>query len=88
MVAPLRSLVFVQSICIANKISSLVDILVLDITVCATLELCLKFNINQPSKSETHKTTKLNKQINTQTNMKITNARPMIHNSNSNATSS
>ena len=32
-------------------ISSLVDILLLDIPVCATLKLCLKFNVNQTGES-------------------------------------
>ena len=50
------------------------------VTFCATLKLCLKFNVTQTGESKTHKTstTKQNKQTNKQTKMKITSAQPMI----------
>ena len=48
-------------------ISSLVDIILLDISVYATLKLCLKFNVNQTGESLTHKTS-TTKQTNKPTN--------------------
>ena len=52
-------------------ISSLVDIFLLDISVYATLKLCLKFNVNQTGESLTHKTS-TNKQTNKNENKQCT----------------